>query len=118
MVTAFRISLTVDVKIVWFGCQVTVCVNKGQKNVIFLCSRFQKFNFDYLLLNLLICSPKTKNIFNFVCPLWTLSSIMILRTQFDSPSFWPRVPNHDFQSFFLSQKSDILGHCTLGAVHK
>ena len=39
-----------NVKIVWFGCQVAVCVNKRHNNAIFKCSWFQKFNFDCLLL--------------------------------------------------------------------
>ena len=54
---AFRIALTLDVKTVWFGRQVGVCVNKQHINAIFWCSRFQKLNFDFLLLKLLICSP-------------------------------------------------------------
>ena len=70
-VMAFRIALILDVKIVWFDCQVAVCGNKRHKKAIFGCSQFQKFNFDCLLLNLLICTPKNENIFNFVCPLWT-----------------------------------------------
>ena len=74
---AFRIALTLDVKIVWFGRQVAVCVQKRHKNAIFGCSRFQKFNFDCLLLKLLIYSQTTEHIFKFVCPLLTQSSIMI-----------------------------------------
>ena len=50
-------------------------------NAIFGCSRFQKFNFDCLLHKLLNGSPTTENIINFVCPLWTKSSIMISGTQ-------------------------------------
>ena len=60
LIIAFRIALTLDVQIVWFGGQMAVCVTKLKKNAIFECSRFQKFNFDCLLLNLLICSPKTE----------------------------------------------------------
>ena len=33
--------------------------------------RFQKFNFDCLLLKLLNCSPRTEKIPNMLCPLWT-----------------------------------------------
>ena len=61
--------------------KVAVCVNKRHKNAIFGSSRFQKFNFDCLVHKLLNGSPKTENIFNFVCRLWTKSSIMISRTQ-------------------------------------
>ena len=81
LIIAFRISLTLDVKIVWFGCQVAVCVQKRHKNAIFGYSWFQKFNFDGLLLKLLICSPTTENIFKFACPLLTQSSIMISATE-------------------------------------
>ena len=79
-IIAFRIALTLDVKIVWFGRQVAVCVQKRHKNAIFGCSWFQKFNFDCLLLKLLICSPKTESIFKFVCPLLTQSSNLISGT--------------------------------------
>ena len=61
-IIAFRIALTLDTKIVGFGRQVAVCVQKRQKYAIFGCSRFQKFNFDCLLLKLLICSPIMENI--------------------------------------------------------
>ena len=80
-VIAFQTALTLDVKNLWFGCQVAVCVKKRHKNAIFWCSWFQNFNFDCLLHKLLICSPTTENIFNFVGPLWTKSSIMISGTQ-------------------------------------
>ena len=66
---------------VQFGRQVAVCVNKRPKNAIIRCRRFQKFNFDCILLKLLNFSPKTENIFKLVCPVWTQSSIMILGTQ-------------------------------------
>ena len=79
-VIAFRITLTLDVKIVWFGCQVAVCVNNRHKNANFKFCWFQKFYFDCLLLKLLICSPTTEIMFNFVCPLLTQSSIIISGT--------------------------------------
>ena len=80
LILAFRIDVTFDVKIVWFGPQVAVCVQKRQKNAIFRCSWFQKFNFDCWLLKLLICSPTTENIIKFVFRLLTQSSIMISGT--------------------------------------
>ena len=83
--------------IVWFGRQVTVCVQKCYKNAIFGWSLFQKFNFNCFLLKLLIYSPSTKNIFKLVCPLLTQSSIIISR-MFIPPSFWPWVTNHDVKS--------------------
>ena len=80
-IIAFTIALTLDVKIVWFGRQLAVCVQKRHKSAIFVCSWFQKFNFDCLLLKLLICSPTTENIVKFVCPLLTQSSMMISGTE-------------------------------------
>ena len=77
LVIAFRIALTLDVKIVWFRCQVAVCVNKWHECAFFWCSRYQKFNFDWLPLKLLTSSPKTENIFSFVCLLWTQLSVRI-----------------------------------------
>ena len=44
LIIAFRIALTLDVQIVWFGRQMAVCVQKQHKNAIFECSPFQKFN--------------------------------------------------------------------------
>ena len=41
----YRIAVTLDVKIVWFGCQGAFCVNKWHKNTIFGCSWFQKLLF-------------------------------------------------------------------------
>ena len=76
-IIAFRIALTLDVTIVWFGRQVAVNVQKWHKNAIFGCSLFQKFNFDCLLLKLLIYLPTTEKLFKYVCPLLTQSSIMI-----------------------------------------
>ena len=87
LVIAFRINVTLDVKIGWFGSQVAVCVKKLQKNANFGFSLFQKFNFDCLLLKLLICSSRTKNILSFVCPLRTRSSGMISGTQIYSTLF-------------------------------
>ncbi len=49
---AFRIALTIDVKIFLFCCQVAVWVKKQPKNAIVGCSRFQKLNFNCLLLKL------------------------------------------------------------------
>ena len=86
-VIAFRIAVTLDVKNGWFGRQVAVCVNKRHKNANFGFSRFQKFNFDCLLLKLLICLSITENIFSFVCPLWNPSSGMISGTQIYSTLF-------------------------------
>ena len=79
-IIAYRIASTLDVKIEWFGRQVAVCVQKRHENAIFGCSWFQKFNFDCLLLKLLICSQTKKNIFKFVCPFLTQSYIMISGT--------------------------------------
>ena len=50
-------------------------------------SRFWMFNFDCLLLKLLICSLGTKKIYSFVCPLQTRSSGMISGTQIYSTLF-------------------------------
>ena len=47
-IIAFRIALTIVVKIVWFCRQVAACVQKRHKNAIFECSWFQKFNIDCL----------------------------------------------------------------------
>ena len=58
-VIAFRIAVTLE----WFGRQVAVCVNQRHTNENFWLGRLQKFNFDCLLLKLLICLSRTeKNI--------------------------------------------------------
>ena len=79
-VIAFRIVLTLVVKIVSFGCQVTVYFNKQHKSALFGCSWIQKLKCDGLLHRLLICSTEKGNLFNFVCPLGTLSFIRISGT--------------------------------------
>ena len=80
-VIAFTIALTIDVKNVWLGCQVAVCVNKRHTSELFGCSRIQKLNFDCLLHRLVICSTKTVNIFNFCvhCALSHLSGFQGLK---------------------------------------
>ena len=97
-IIAFRITLTLDVTIVWLGRHLTVCVQKRHKNAIFGCSRFQKFNFDCFLLKLLICSPTTENIFTFVCPCWLSHLSWFQGHKYIPPSFWLWVTNHDFKS--------------------
>ena len=94
-ILAFRVSWTLEVKILWFGRQVAVCVQKRHKNAIFGCSWFQKFNIDCLLLKLLICS--------FSHLSWFQGPKDI------PPSFWPWVTNHDVKS---KKKKDFLGHCS------
>ena len=92
LIIAFRITLTLDITIVWFVRHLTVCVQKRHKNAFFGCSRFQKFNFDCLLLKLLICSRTTENIFTFECPLLTQSSIIISGTYMTSTLFLASSP--------------------------
>ena len=80
-----RRSVALDVKIVWFCCQVAVCVQKRHKNTIFECSWFQKFNFDCLLLKLLIYSQTTENIFKgtqgFIHCLFKAASLATINKQ-------------------------------------
>ena len=73
LVIAFRNDLTLHAKTMYFGRQMAVCVHKRHTNAI--------FDFDCLLLKLLIFLTKTENIFKVLCPLWTQSSIMISGTQ-------------------------------------
>ena len=72
---------TLDIKIIWFGCQKAVCVTKRHTIVIYGCNRFHKFNFGCLLLKLLTYLPTNETVFNFVYPLGTQSSIIISETQ-------------------------------------
>ena len=58
LVIAFRFALTLDVKIVLFGHQVTVFVNKRHTNDFVCCVQFQKLKFCCLLLEHLIYLPK------------------------------------------------------------
>ena len=102
-IIAFRSALTLDVKIVWFGRQVAGWVQKRHKNAIFGFSWFQKFNFDYLLLKLLICSPTTENIFKFVWSCWLSHLSRFQWPKPIPPSFWPQVTNHDVKSI-ISKK--------------
>ena len=49
----FRIALKLDVKVVWFGCQKAVFVNKLHAKAFFGWNKFQKVNFGCLLLKAL-----------------------------------------------------------------
>ena len=105
LVIAFRIAVTLDVKIRWIG--VAVCVNKWPKNANFGFSLFKTFNFDCLLLKLLICSSRTKKTYSawfFLCGLGQLTWFQGLK--YIPPSFLPRVTNQK------SWKSDFLCHCS------
>ena len=73
---------------------------------------FQKFNFDCFLLKLLICSPKTENIFKFVC-VSLIDSVIYhdFRDLFNFHHFF----GLESQIMTLSQtiwKSDFWGHCS------
>ena len=74
-------------------------------NAIFRCSRFHKFNLDFLVHNLLICSPKTENIFKVVCPLWTESSIISKEEEI----FDPRNLDNGTNNFFFWLKVCLFG---------
>ena len=106
-VIAFRIAVTLDVKIGWFGRQVAVCVKERHKHANFRLGRLQKFNFACLLLMLLICSSRIENIFSFVCPLRARSSGMISGTQINSTLF---LASSDKSK---NGKSDFSCHCSL-----
>ena len=81
-----------------------------KKKIIFGCSPFQKFNFDCLLLLLLICSPNTENIFKLACPLWTQSSIMVSGTQIYFTLFLASSTKLRHQVKFVKKKY-FLDHC-------
>ena len=96
---------TLDVKIVWFGHQVDVCVKKQHQNAIFGYGRFLNFNFDCLLLELFICLPKTEMILNFVYP---FVDLVIYHDLGDSNIFQPLF-GQESQSMLFSEnliKSD------------
>ena len=86
-VISFRIALKLDVRIVWFGCQMAICVKKLQTSALFGFSRIQKLNFDCFVHRLLNCSKKIGNIFHFACPLWSKSSFRISGIQIYSTFF-------------------------------
>ena len=103
-IIAFRIALTLDVKIVWFGRQVAVCVQNWHKNAIFGCSWSQKFNFDCLLLksSWFFTNNGTHN---QICVSFVDS--VIYHEFRDRRIFHPLF---GLESKF--QKSDLLGHCS------
>ena len=73
-VIAFQITLMCKIFMVWSSvgcfCQKTK-TKKKLKNAIFWCSQFKKFNFDWLLHKLLICSQKMKT-YSSLCVLYGL----------------------------------------------
>ena len=62
-------------------------------------SWFPKFKFDFLLVNLLICSQKT---YSAPCVLYRLNHLSwIMGFKYISPSFWTWVTNHDVYTSLL-----------------
>ena len=79
----------VKTMVCWSGCY--LC-QRAEKNVIFVCSRFQKFNFYHLLFKLLVCSAKLKTysiflafvdsvIYYYIKNLITFNSLFGLQSQ-------------------------------------
>ena len=99
-IIAFRIALTLDVKIVWFGRQVAVCVQKRHTNEIFGCSWFQKFNFDCLLIKLLVFFTKNGKLIQIYV---SLTDSVICHDFRDSNIFHPLF-GLESQIMTLSQK--------------
>ena len=105
------ITLKPYVEVVWFGCQVGVCVKKWHIDTIFGCSWFQKFNLDCWLQKLLICSPTSQNIFNFLCPSWTI----VIDRDFRKSNVFHPLFGLESQSVMLGQifrKKYFSGHCS------
>ena len=48
-IIAFRLALTIDVQVAWFGCQMAVCVNKRIKMRFWVLS-ISKFKFKFKVL--------------------------------------------------------------------
>ena len=110
-IIAIRIAMTLDVKIVWFGRHAAVCVQKWHKSAIFGCSWFQKFNFNCLLLKLLICSPSTEKHIQ-ICVSFVDT---VIYHDFGDLSIFLPFFNLESQIMALSQKFqkiDFLGHCS------
>ena len=99
---AFIISLTLEVQIVWFCCQKTICVTKQQKMQFFGIVNFKSSTLAvHCLSSLFIYIPITETIFNILYPLGTHSSIMISGTQIYSIVFLPWVTEHAVEWNFL-----------------
>ena len=88
-----RILLTLHVKIVWFGCQRAVFVNKRHTNAIFGCIQFQKVDFGCLLLNFLFNLQKKLKTYLNGCTLCGLSHYFRDSNIFH-PIFRPRVTKY------------------------
>ena len=110
-IIAFRIALTLDVKIAWFGCQVVVCVQKWHKNAIFWCSWFQKFNFSTVYcLSSWFVHQQQKTYSNFGSFVES-----VIYHDFSDQRIFHRLFGLKSKIMTLSrkfQKRDFLGHCS------
>ena len=90
-IIAFRITLTLDVKIVWFGRQVTVCVQKRHKNAIFGYSLFKSSTLTFYCLSSWFIHQKLKPYLN-MCVLCSLIHLLWFQgPKYIPPYFWLQV---------------------------
>ena len=109
-IIAFRITLTLDVTIVWFGCQLTVCVQKRHKNAIFGVVGFKSSTLTVYCLSSWLVHQQRKT-YSHLCVLCWLSHLLWFQgPKYIPSSFWLRVTNQDFKS--KNSKKKFLGHCS------
>ena len=95
LIIAFRIALTLDVKTVWFGRQVALCVQKMQYLVVV---GFKSSTLTVYCLNSWFIHKQLKRNSNLCVLFWLSHLSWFLGPRYFPPSFWPWVTNHDDKS--------------------
>ena len=96
-IIAFRITLTLDVKILWFRLQVTVCVQKRHKNAVGVVGFKSSTLTIYCLRSWFV--HEQRNTYSSLCVLCWLNHLSWFPgPKYIPPSFWLRVTNHEVKS--------------------
>ena len=109
-IIAFRITLTLDLKIVWFGRQVTFCVLKRHKNAILGVVGFKSWTLTVYCLSSWFVHQQRKTYSNLCVLWWPSHTSWFPEPKYIPPSFWLWVTYHEVKS--KMSKSDFLGHCS------
>ena len=97
-IKAFRIALTLDVKIVWFGWQVAVCVQKRHKMQFLVVVGFKSSTLTVYCLSSWFVHQQRKTYSNLCVLCWLSHWTWFQGPKDIPPLFWPWVTNHDFKS--------------------
>ena len=97
-IIAFRIAWTLDVNILWFVCQVAVCVQKGPKMQFLGVVGFKSSTLTVYCFSSWFIHQQRKTYSNLCVLCWLIHLSWFQGPRYIPASFWPRVTNHDVKS--------------------